>query len=207
MRLTYAFVSYSPDEAPQIGAVLVELASLWQIEWLTFVWEDPDHPLYQQGIDAAPGALNRLREKTIADVDPRLPGVWDWVRRFGPYSNDLGMMSRTAELDISDGDTLSIGASREELRAALRRPSLRELAARHRIEIKTDWRSAVPFWRRFAPSPEVPVGDCLICGHNWREHDRSEEVCSECAYEMEHDEAPLEFVPCKLVPYERRLDE
>lgn len=176
---------------------------MWQIEWLTFVWEDPDRPLYQQGIEAAPTALNRLHTKTIADVDPRLPGVWDWVRRFGPYSNSLGMMSQSAELDISDGNTLSIGASREELRAALRRPSLTELAARHRIEIQTDWKSTVPFWRRLSPSPDMPVGDCLMCGHEWREHDPNDDICGECSYEIEHDEAPTGLEPCRLIPHRR----
>ena len=42
-------------------------------------------------------------------------------------------------------------------------------------------------------------GDCLWCVHDWREHPPvvDEVACSECRYEMEHEEpaAPLEL--CK----------
>ncbi|WP_277212515.1 hypothetical protein [Isoptericola croceus] len=203
MSLNYAFVEYAPDDAPQVGAVLVELASLWHMEWLSLVWENPDHPMHQQGIDAAPAALDRLNTKTMATLDPRRPGVRDWIKTFGPYSNDLSMMCGTAELDISDANTLSIGASREGLRAALLGPGLRALADRRRITVQVEWKRTVPLWRRFRPAPVLLVGECLMCGHDWREHDPADDVCSECLYEVEHDEVPAGFVPCRLVPHRR----
>ena len=47
-------------------------------------------------------------------------------------------------------------------------------------------------------------GDCHACGHDWREHmppaTDGNGPCSECVYEIEHEEPGAPVTPCKQQP-------
>jgi len=47
-------------------------------------------------------------------------------------------------------------------------------------------------------------GNCPDCGHDWREHIppavEEDEPCSECVYEIEHDEPGAQAVACRRRP-------
>lgn len=173
------------------------------MNWLDFVWEMPEDPMHQPGLDAAPPALARLEKKTIVNTDPRLPGVLEWIRTYGPHSNSLGLMGPSGEIWIDDACTLTLAAPQEQLRSALLRPSLRSLPAHLRVEIETRREPRARWWRRTRPHAGAPADECLLCGHAWLEHDPSEDVCSECRYEVEHGEAAPSFSPCRLIPHAR----
>lgn len=49
--------------------------------------------------------------------------------------------------------------------------------------------------RRHQRAVRAYYGDCPCCGHDWREHHPTE-GCSECAYEIEHEEAGAPTEPC-----------
>jgi hypothetical protein len=43
-------------------------------------------------------------------------------------------------------------------------------------------------------------GDCPVCAHDWREHIPADGQCSECTYEIEHDEPDAPTVACTVQP-------
>ena len=72
-----------------------------------------------------------------------------------------------------------------------------EQVARLRVTWRPERRTAL---QRLFRRREPWVGCCPDCGHDWREHQVDGTGCSECTYEIEHDEPEAPAVACSLLP-------
>ncbi|WP_284289424.1 hypothetical protein [Angustibacter aerolatus] len=59
------------------------------------------------------------------------------------------------------------------------------------------WRSRFLAWRERRRLAQ-PAGRCHECGHDWREH--LPDGCSECSYEIEHEEPLAPQAVCLIPP-------
>ncbi|WP_425956768.1 hypothetical protein [Xylanimonas sp. McL0601] len=72
-----------------------------------------------------------------------------------------------------------------------------------------------PFWhataaagrRRLFDRSTPRFGDCPACGHDGREHILAEGECSECVFEIEHEDPSAPTEACRLMPTATTRDE
>ncbi len=80
---------------------------------------------------------------------------------------------------------------------SLLRPGRSRLTIGKRHPLQMVW------WRR---GKRPYIGNCEACRHDWREHAIDGEPCSECRYEIDHQEPGAPVLPCPAQPPREAFD-
>jgi hypothetical protein len=108
-------------------------------------------------------------------------------------------------LRLAGGPELRFDA--EEYKSAIRQCLLAEREGKGHTSAQQRPQGA-SWWSRHRESRQrrrVPFyGVCPTCGHDWREHsggffEPKNNVCSECQYEVDHDQRETSAPPCRLL--------
>ena len=146
------------------------------------------------------GPVERIR----VEVFPVEPDRWIGVIEApdGPFSTEVKHPRDVrADVQASAAGVLERDDLVFDLVDDLGRPWTPETANEQLQRLGVEYRAGRGNWFSRIVSRVLPFqGECPVCGHDWREHIPADGQCSECTYEIEHEDPGAPTVAFTLQP-------